>query len=160
MIAWCFSDNADNDLGKTAILSYFMCVCGCRTVSGTSQMLWLHFVRTEMKVRTRLCSPTLRSFTVSLTSLEQVGQTGNLTYFSVYLRKCHPLDHIDKPFFIAVFIFLWRIWHHHCWFTVEPFVPDQISWHPGQNTPGDRYCLMFKCDQCLLYWQGYWQVCL
>lgn len=105
MIAWCFSDNADNDLGKTVILSYFMCVSDCRTVSGTSQMLWLHFVRTEMKVRTRPCSPTLRSFTVSLTSLEQVGQIGNLTYFNVYLRKWHPIDHIDKCFFIAVFIY-------------------------------------------------------
>lgn len=108
MISWCFSDNADNDLGKTVILSYFMCVSDCRTVSGTSQMLWLHFVRTEMKVRTRPCSPTLRSFTVSLTSLEQVGQTGNLTYFNVYLRKWHPIDHIDKCFFIAVFIYFFK----------------------------------------------------
>jgi len=32
-----------------------------------------------------------------------------------------------------------RFWHYHLRFAVEPFIPDQVSRHPGYNPPGDRW---------------------
>lgn len=79
--------------------------------------------------------PAVMGWTIRLNrpTLEQ------LNWFGVHSIDTTVITPIVTNVTYEVFLH-YRIRYHHSWFTVEPLIPHQVSWHPGQNTPGDWYC--------------------